>query len=80
MATQAEDPKAQISFARAAASHLGDLPADRRIREYNLKAKLWEWIAPQRPAYAVSLPNGHIRQPTRRSSGRNHPRASMPGN
>ncbi len=63
MATQAEDPKAQISFARAAAPGriLVTLPADRRIREYNLEGKiLWEWIAPQRPAYAVRLPNGHI--------------------
>ncbi len=63
VATQAKDPKAQISFARAAAPGriLVTLPADRQIREYNLEGKiLWEWIAPQRPAYAVRLPNGHI--------------------
>ena len=63
VATQAKDPKSQVSFARAAAPGriLVTLPADRRIREYNLEGKiLWEWIAPQRPAYAVRLPNGHI--------------------
>ena len=63
VATQTDNPKAQISFARAAAPGriLVTLPADRRIREYNLEGKiLWEWIAPQRPAYAVRLPNGHI--------------------
>jgi hypothetical protein len=63
VATQAKDPKSQISFARAAAPGriLVTLPADRRIREYNLEGKiLWEWVAPQRPAHAVRLPSGHI--------------------
>ena len=49
VATQAEDPKAQISFARAAAPGriLVTLPADRRIREYNLEGKVrWKWTAP----------------------------------
>ena len=62
VATQAKDPKAQISFARAAAPGriLVTLPAERRIREYNLAGKiLWEWVAPQPPAHAVRLPNGH---------------------
>ena len=73
VATQTKNPKAQISFARAAAPRRVPvtLPADRQIREYDLEGRVrWKWTAPHPPANAVRLPNGHPCQPTRRSIGR----------
>ena len=62
VATQTDNPKAQISFARAAVPRriLVTLPADRQIREYDLEGKVrWKWTAPHPPANAVRLPNSH---------------------
>ena len=62
VATQSDNPKAQISFARAAVPRrvLVTLPADRQIREYDLEGKVrWKWTAPHPPVNAVRLPNGH---------------------